>query len=238
MAYYDPAARAAAAYHSSISAHHHAQPFLSGMPASTDALSTFNPKQISQAAARPISSPKKPPAPYFHLNFHYNPVDALPSARGDAIAICSVTKVALKRVRVTAGLLRVPELFCSGAILCGMLFMKHVDSTTGWICRIVPGIAILHILYNLYHVSGSYRMRAPKSAVTYHLLSCTVDAVLVGFYAYAAIVSWQQHSTPKTTWTTVYGDGITSWLVLTLFIVACTSGQDPVTPTSQRAGLT
>lgn len=104
-----------------------------------------------------------------------------------------------------------------------MLMMRGMDSWTGWICRVPPAVAIVHVVYAIYHLSGSYRLKTPGSSKVYFLLASSVDVAIVCFYAFMAVLSWRQHAAGRDmNWTTVFhDDSIDQKIVFTVFLAAC-----------------
>lgn len=80
-----------------------------------------------------------------------------------------------------------------------MILIRGVDSATGWIMRIVPGIAILHTVYGIYHLGRKPSGRTPASSASYMLFAAFFDISIVPFYAFSALVA----KTRETTWKTV-----------------------------------
>ena len=90
-----------------------------------------------------------------------------------------------------------------------------------------PAIAIVHVLYGIYHLSGTYRMRTPASAKSYHLFASVVDLAIITFYIFIAILAWRQHSAgiDNMDWRTVFNDNnTTEKLVLGVFLLAVSAG--------------
>ncbi|PWW73002.1 hypothetical protein C7212DRAFT_366231 [Tuber magnatum] len=187
----------------------------------TESLRSFNPKRISEAAARPLPPRPKMTAPYIQLDLQHQSIDRI-QQRGYA----KVPKKAIMAMRTSSIVLRIIQLFGAMALLICMLFVRKIDEITGWICRVPPAIAIFHIVYSIYHLSGSYRVRTPSSTVGYYLFATTVDLAIISFYSFIAVLSWRQHSLgAEMDWATIFTkDGSDEKIILAVFLDACVSG--------------
>lgn len=102
-------------------------------------------------------------------------------------------------MRIIQLVLRILEILCSIGLLVFMILIRGVDSATGWIMRIVPGIAILHTAYGIYHLGRKSSGRTPGSSASYMLFASFFDVSIVPFYAFSALVA----KTKQTGWKTV-----------------------------------
>ncbi|KAG0128051.1 hypothetical protein HOY82DRAFT_44367 [Tuber indicum] len=187
----------------------------------TESLRSFNPKRISEAAARPLPPPPKMTAPYIQLDFQHQSINRT-QQRGYA----KVPKKTIKAVRASSIVLRIFQLFGALGLLTCMLFVRKIDEITGWICRVPPAVATFHIVYSIYHLSGSYRLRTPSSTVGYYLFASTVDLAIISFYSFIAVLSWRQRNLGnQMDWATIFTkDGSDEKIILAVFLDACVSG--------------
>ncbi|KAH8154999.1 uncharacterized protein LAJ45_00007 [Morchella importuna] len=168
-----------------------------------------------------IAKPK-PMAPYVHLDQSTN----AKIARAERANATTISRRALLGVRVLAIALRALQLLGAMGLLLCMMFVRKLDDITGWICRVPPAVAIFHIVYYIYHVACSDRVRTPKSSVSYFLFASVVDLAIISFYAFIAILSYRQHQgVTDGAWGTIFNnDDAASKIFITVFLVACISG--------------
>ncbi|RPB02457.1 hypothetical protein L873DRAFT_1673505 [Choiromyces venosus 120613-1] len=195
-------------------------PFATSDP-ETESLRSFNPKRISEAAARPLPPRPKMTAPYIQLDLQHRPIDRVPQG-----SYAKVSKKMIKAMRISTIVLRILQLVGAMGLLVCMLFVRKIDEITGWICRVPPAVAIFHIVYSIYHLSGSYRVRTPSSTVGYYLFASTIDLAIISFYSFIAVLSWRQHSLgTEMDWATIFTkDGSDEKIILAVFLDACVSG--------------
>ena len=109
-------------------------PFATSDPDS-ESLRSFNPKRISEAAARPLPPRPTMTAPYIQLDFQRQPVD-----RAQQKSYAKIPKKAIKVVRALSIVLRIFQLVGAMGLLVCMLFVRKIDEMTGWICRVPVGL--------------------------------------------------------------------------------------------------
>lgn len=80
-------------------------------------------------------------------------------------------------------------------------------------------------MYFVYHVSGSDRVRTPRSSVNYFLFALTVDLAIVSFYSFIGVLAWEQYQgSPDNVWTTIFNDPETALKIfLSVFLIVCGS---------------
>lgn len=69
------------------------------------------------------------------------------------------------------------------------ILIRGVDVAACWIMRIVPGIAILHTVYGIYHLCRNAAGKPPASSALYHFFASFLDISIVPFYAFSALVA-------------------------------------------------
>lgn len=94
--------------------------------------------------------------------------------------------------------LRCFEILSSTGLLVLMILIRGVDPATGWIMRIVPGIAILHTVYGIYHLGRKPSGRTPASSASYMLFAAFFDISIVPFYIFSALVAKTREAGWKT----------------------------------------
>ena len=161
-------------------------------------------------------------APYVHLDYHTNPEDH--KNRFSHEAIIPFSKRTMKFIRMLGVTLRVMQLLAGLGVVVMLIFIRSMGSLEGWLCRVPPGVALLHIIYNIYHLSSSSSLRIPTSSKVYHLFALTLDLAVCAFTAFIAVLTWKQHATKLSWKTTLNDDKITVIMVLTMFITVCVLG--------------
>ena len=115
----------------------------------------------------------------------------------------------VKWMRIVQLVLRCLELLCAIGLLVLMILIKGVDATAAWIMRIVPGVAILHTVYGIYHLGRKPSGRTPASSASYMLFSSFFDVSIVPFYAFSALIA----TTKQSGWSTL----LTNQALTTIF---------------------
>lgn len=156
------------------------------------------------------------------------------------------TKSRVKWTRTTQLILRICELIGTVGMLFCVICIKGTDATTGWILRLPvcvtqmrtkvnvnntlrqPGVAILHTIYGTYHLSRSAKGRTPSSSASYMLFAAMVDAGLIPFLVFTALISHTQSIEPVNApghWSTLFGsDEATTSIVFATFITSVVTG--------------
>ena len=102
-------------------------------------------------------------------------------------------------MRIIQLILRCLEMLCSAGLLAMMILIRNIDTATGWIMRIIPGVAILHTVYGIYHLGRKPSGRTLASSASYMLFAAIFDVSILPFYAFSALVA----RTRDDGWTTV-----------------------------------
>ncbi|KAG5953622.1 hypothetical protein E4U53_004409 [Claviceps sorghi] len=89
--------------------------------------------------------------------------------------------------------LRIAQLFCRILELTGALgtavllvLVTDMDGLTAWVMRILPGVAVPHCVYAIYHLSRKASGRTPASSAAYHVFAAVLDLFTLSLYAYGA----------------------------------------------------
>lgn len=122
----------------------------------------------------------------------------VPYGNTDAKPMSPSVKTWIKWMRIIQLVFRCLEILCSVGLLVMMILIRGVDSATGWIMRIVPGVAILHTVYGIYHLGRKPSGRTPASSASYMLFSAFFDVSIVPFYAFSALVAKTREASWKT----------------------------------------
>lgn len=101
-----------------------------------------------------------------------------------------------------------------------MVLIRDVDEVTGWIVRVVPGVAVLHTVYGLYHLSRKASGRTPASSASYMLFAAFFDASIVPFFAFSAYVA----RTKQSAWTNIIDQAQMETFATLVFYLASAGG--------------
>ncbi|QUC20777.1 uncharacterized protein UV8b_05018 [Ustilaginoidea virens] len=146
----------------------------------------FDPKAVTRASWEP--KPRKPPhtGPLVSFNRHPDAHGILSHQTSSYWPLGRRSKKWIKWLRTLQLSIRIMEL--NGALGSLVLFslLANIDEATGWILRVLPGIAVIHCLYAIYHLSRKAGGRTPGSSAAYHVFAAGFDLISVSAYAFGA----------------------------------------------------
>ena len=91
-----------------------------------------------------------------------------------------------------------------------------------------PGVALLHTVYAVYHLSRSAKARTPASSASYMIFAAIIDTGLIPFYAFTALMAHTEYlSQPDTPgrWQTLFGTDSASYrILLSTFLLSVVNG--------------
>ncbi|RVD80540.1 uncharacterized protein DFL_008435 [Arthrobotrys flagrans] len=199
----------------------------------------FNPKAVQEAAQNP--PPKKRP-----ISGQY--IESVPAGRYHVPAGMSMEKhlrrqaniqmakrtiIALKASRWIMLVARLLQLVAAIGLVVLLITLRGMDTINGWIMRIPPGVAILHIVYSIYHNARDPKERAPLSSAGYALFAVGSDCCIIPFYVFIGLWTWQQRAqmiaNPDNpdNWVSVFNKDNSEFsqlMVFISFITACAGG--------------
>ncbi|KAH7384886.1 hypothetical protein BKA64DRAFT_748368 [Cadophora sp. MPI-SDFR-AT-0126] len=162
----------------------------------------FDPKAVTRASYTPKPPRPKHEGPLVNFNQHPDSYLILPYGSSTATPMNPSVKKWIKWMRIIQLVLRCFELIAALGLLVLMILIKGVDASTGWVMRIVPGIAILHTIYGIYHLGRKPSGRTPASSASYMLFASFFDVSIAPFYAFSALVAM----TRQAGWKTILSD--------------------------------
>lgn len=191
----------------------------------------FNPKAISQASLSLPTPRSKSDGLLINskeFNRHPDSYFVAPYGNLDWKPMSPHTKPRVKSTRIAQLVLRICELIGAVGMLFCVICIKETDGTTGWIIRVPPGVGILHTIYGTYHLSRSAKGRTPSSSASYMLFAAMIDAGLIPFLVFTALISHTQSIEPVNApghWSTLFGnDQATVSIVFGTFITSVVTG--------------
>ncbi|KAG6011399.1 hypothetical protein E4U43_008343, partial [Claviceps pusilla] len=160
-------------------------PFLyRGHNAAFSPTSTFDPKSVTRASWKP--KPRKPT--------HYGPLLSF-NIPAEYVSDHLSLRNCIKWLRVVQLLCRILEFTGGLSISVLLVFVTNIDGVTEWILRILPGVAMLHCLCAIYHLSRKASGRSPGSTAAYHVFAAILDFVILSLHALGAYSTYQESST-------------------------------------------
>ncbi|TVY46906.1 hypothetical protein LOCC1_G003386 [Lachnellula occidentalis] len=157
----------------------------------------FDPKAVSRASYQPRAPRPKPDGPLVSFNKHPDSYLIVPYGNINAKPMNPSVKKWVKWMRIFQLVLRCFEILCAIGLLVFLILLRGMDAAAGWIIRIVPGIAILHTVYGVYHLSRKPHGRTPGTSASYMLFAAFFDIAIVPFYAFSALLANTKHDTWK-----------------------------------------
>lgn len=135
------------------------------------------------------------------------------------------TKANIKNARRFQLALRLCELVGAlGLLFCVISINKTAGAVT-WIIRVGPGVALLHTVYGVYHLSRNANSRPPTSTASYMLFAILIDAGLLPFLAYSALISHGDYTSNAYGWNTLFNvDEISYKIIFSFFLLCVTEG--------------
>ncbi|KAE8444484.1 hypothetical protein EG329_000468 [Mollisiaceae sp. DMI_Dod_QoI] len=182
----------------------------------------FDPHAVSRASRAPKPPPmKKPEGPLVSFNQHPDSYLILPLERTNAKAMSPSVKKWVKWMRIFQLVMRSLEVVIACGLLVMMILITGVNVTIGWIMRIVPGVAIIHTIYGIYHLGRKPSGRTPASSASYMLFASFFDVSIILLYAFSALVA----RTRQEGWKTLLSNqDLTPVFTSTEFYLACVGG--------------
>ena len=91
-----------------------------------------------------------------------------------------------------------------------------------------PGVAILHTVYAIYHLARPSKGRTPASSASYMLFAAIVDAGLIPFLVFTAMIARAQYTEPSDTpgaWSTLFNDSPDTYkIIFSTFLFSVVNG--------------
>ncbi|PGH23500.1 hypothetical protein AJ80_02454 [Polytolypa hystricis UAMH7299] len=179
-------------------------PFLYDPPTPTSHLNNFNPRAVTQATWAPRSEPRtQKNAPLISFNKH--PDSWAGATTGKFVKTMSPkTKGRVKYTRFFLLGLRICALIGALGILFCVIVINKLTLPVAWMIRVAPAVSILHTLYGVYHLCRSATARTPASSASYMLFASVLDAGVIPFYVFTAIMAQAEYTSGRYKWGTLF----------------------------------
>ncbi|KAG9249328.1 hypothetical protein BJ878DRAFT_579589 [Calycina marina] len=181
---------------------------------------SFDPKAVSRTSLQPKAPRPKQNGPLVSFNQHPDSYFFVPTGRNGINPMRASVKSWIKWARICQLILRCLELIVSCGLLVMMILIRNVDATTGWIMRIVPGVAILHTVYGIYHLGRKASGRTPASSASYMMFAAFFDVSIIPFYTFSALVA----KTKQAAWTNVVNEADRTQFSTVVFYLSAAGG--------------
>ncbi|KAK0743574.1 hypothetical protein B0T18DRAFT_371521 [Schizothecium vesticola] len=175
--------------------------------------SKFDPKRVTRSSYEQKAPKRKQRGPLVSVNRHPD-AHQVPSGRSNHITMGAKTRAWIKAMRAMQLGLRVLELVASIGLLVLMIIITNIEPQAGWVVRITLGVAMLHSLYGIWHMSKPAGSRPPGSSAAYHVFAGVSDLCILPLYAYGVITTRNQDSSAEHRWSVLISDKS----VLTFFV--------------------
>ncbi|CCX11985.1 hypothetical protein FPQ18DRAFT_322231 [Pyronema domesticum] len=187
----------------------------------------FNPKSITEEAKAKRNAPakRKVSGPLLGFNFSGNTEDF----EKPETEKCPVNKEVVMGLRYTVLGIRILQAFSNAGIFVAMVLLRgkdfNLEAGTGWICRAIPAVAMIHTTHSVFSHYGQHGLKVLHNTQFYYLFSSTLDVALTAFYAYISLLTYRQHIAATPTWTSIFSNAlIESRLIWAIFLTLCISG--------------
>ncbi|KAK3944798.1 hypothetical protein QBC46DRAFT_278791 [Diplogelasinospora grovesii] len=147
----------------------------------------FDPKAVTRASYERKPPKPKQEGPLVSFNRHPDAYEALGQRNMNFKRVGPRAKSWIKGSRWAQWFLRILELVGAVGLLILMILINNVDSLTGWVMRITPGVVMLHCVYAIYHLWRPAGGRTPGSSAAYHTFAAVSDLCVLPLYAYGAL---------------------------------------------------
>ncbi|TDZ22483.1 hypothetical protein Cob_v004671 [Colletotrichum orbiculare MAFF 240422] len=160
----------------------------------------FDPKAITRASWEPKDLKPQLTGPFVTFSRHPDARLVLSHRSNDYVSLSPKTKGWIKVVRIVQLCLRILQFVTAAGILALLVLLNYMEALVGWVMRITAGIAIIHCLYAMYHLSRPARGRSPASSTAYQLFAGLSDVGVVALFAYGALSPQKNSAAWSTRW--------------------------------------
>ncbi|KAL8756185.1 MAG: hypothetical protein Q9199_003103 [Rusavskia elegans] len=194
----------------------------------------WDPKAVTRAsyAASNLSPPKpKQDGPLIdakEFNRHPDSYFVVPYGNLNWKPMSPRTRKKVQYTRYGQLFLRICQLLGALGLLFCVICIKGTQGPTGWIIRVPAGVALLHTIYAIYHLSRSANARTAASSASYMIFAAILDLGLIPFLVFTAIMAHDQHIESSDTpghWASLFMfDTATAKIIYTTYLVSVVSG--------------
>ncbi|KAM5485318.1 hypothetical protein MaudMau93_005472 [Microsporum audouinii] len=185
----------------------------------------FNPKAVTLNSWAPRPQKPQKNAPLVNFNRHPDSYAVIPTGRKPITNISPNIKKYVKYARIFQFVMRVLTLIGVMGLLFCVICINSTTIQVAWIIRVGPAVSMVHTIYAVFHLCRSATSRTPGSTASYMLFAAVVDAGLIPFYVFTALISRTEHESKSYGWKTLFGaDDVTEKIIYATVLVATIVG--------------
>ncbi|EGD93647.1 hypothetical protein TESG_01188 [Trichophyton tonsurans CBS 112818] len=166
----------------------------------------FNPKAVTLNSWAPRPQRPKKDGPLVNFNQHPDSYAVLPTGRKPITNMSPNIKKYVKYARIFQLISRALTLIGVMGMLFCVICINNTTTQVAWIIRAGPAVSMVHTIYAVFHLCRSATSRTPGSTASYMLFAAVVDAGLIPFYVFTALVSRTEHESKGYGWKTLFND--------------------------------
>ncbi|KAF3480503.1 uncharacterized protein GIQ15_05850 [Arthroderma uncinatum] len=183
----------------------------------------FNPKAVTLNSWAPRPQRPKKNGPLVNFNQHPDSYAVIPTGTQPVTNMSPNIKKYVKYARLCQLLLRVLTLIGVLGILFCVICINNTTIQVAWIIRVGPAVAVVHAIYAIFHLCRSAMSRTPGSTASYMLFAAVLDAGLIPFFVFTALISRTEHESKSYGWNTLFGeDQVTEKIIYATVLTATT----------------
>ncbi|EFQ99228.1 hypothetical protein MGYG_02242 [Nannizzia gypsea CBS 118893] len=165
----------------------------------------FNPKAVTLNSWAPRPQKPKKDGPLVNFNQHPDSYAVLPSGRKPVTNMSPNIKKYVKYARIFQLILRVLTLIGVMGMLFCVICINKTTTQVAWIIRVGPAVSTVSTIYAIFHLCRSATSRTPGSTASYMLFAAVLDAGLIPFYVFTALISRTEYESKSYGWNTLFG---------------------------------
>ncbi|EQL38127.1 hypothetical protein BDFG_00507 [Blastomyces dermatitidis ATCC 26199] len=182
----------------------------------------FDPKAVTRASWTPREPRMERNGPLVNFNKHPDSYVMIPNGKINKKTMSPKTKSRVKYTRIFQLVLRVCALIGALGVLFCVICINNIAGAAVWMIRVAPGVAILHTIYAIYHLSRSSAARTPASSASYMLFASVMDAGLIPLYVFTGIIARVEHTSGTYGWGTLFETKLAAdKIIYTTFLACC-----------------
>ncbi|KAK2855594.1 hypothetical protein FQN49_005036 [Arthroderma sp. PD_2] len=183
----------------------------------------FNPKAVTLNSWAPRPQRPKKNGPLVNFNQHPDSYAVIPTGTKPITNMSPNIKKYVKYARLFQLLLRALTLIGVLGMLFCVICINNTTIQVAWIIRVGPAVSLVHAIYAVFHLCRSAMSRTHGSTASYMLFAAVLDAGLIPFFVFTALISRTEHESKSYKWKTLFGEEeITEKIVYATVLIAVT----------------
>ncbi|KAL1954442.1 hypothetical protein VTO42DRAFT_1166 [Malbranchea cinnamomea] len=181
----------------------------------------FNPKAVTEASWAPRPPRPQKNAPLINFNRHPDSYAVIPTGKDNVKMMSPRTKGRVKHTRFVLLGLRVLTLMGALGLLFCVICISKTSGVVSWLIRVGPALSTVHTVYAVFHLCRSTESRPPASSASYMLFAAVLDAGLIPFYVFTAIMAKIEHKDQTYGWETLFQTDLAADKILYSTFLGC-----------------